>query len=182
MLIGGGGDVQGSASPQKLSRIESQINPISQQASEPWEFLQNAFSGVLMRPIEANASDMPQGGRRSVESLRNEALDEIQKGTLRLRNLALARGMESGWNRAVSVPELGHVGTRAGLIAVTETGHAYEEGSRQAVERLQVRAPLTGYHCSNGPGSALGGSSAALRSSTSAARAVGENHRDHYRT
>ena len=35
------------------------------------------------------------------------------------------------------VPSPRHVGTRAGLIAVTETGHAYEEGSRQAVERLR---------------------------------------------
>ena len=96
---------------------------------------------------------MPQGVRESVERLRNEALDEIQKGTLRPRNLALAQGMESGWNRAVSVPELRHVGTRAELIVVTETGHTYEEGSRQAVERLHVRAPLTGYHCSDGPSS-----------------------------
>ena len=66
---------------------------------------------MLIRSIEASTSDVPQGVRESVESLRNEAVDEIQKGTLRPRNLALARGMESGWNRAVSVPELRQVGT-----------------------------------------------------------------------
>lgn len=96
---------------------------------------------------------MPQGVRRSVESLRNEGLSEIQKGTLHPTNLALARGIELGWNGAVSVPELRHVGKRAELIAVTETGHAYEEGTRQVVERLHVRAPLTGRRCSDGPGS-----------------------------
>ena len=46
--------------------------------------------------MEASTSDVPQGVRGSVESLRNEALDEIQKGILLPRNLALTRGVESG--------------------------------------------------------------------------------------
>ena len=97
---------------------------------------------MLIRSIEASTSDVPQGVRESVESLRNEAVDEIQKGTLRPRNLALARGMESGWNRAVSVPELRQVGDVCEPIAITETRHAYAEGSRQAVEGLHARAAL----------------------------------------
>ena len=69
------------------------MNAILRQANEPREFLQNAFSDALIRSTRARASGVPQGVRKSVENPRNEALDEIRKGTLRPRNLALARGV-----------------------------------------------------------------------------------------
>lgn len=74
-------------------------------------------------------------------------INETTRGYIRT---VITKGIDEGWSYnemaraitdryeefAVGRPQL-HIRSRAHMIAVTETGNAYEEGSRQVVQRLQ---------------------------------------------